>query len=105
MNRIEVVWCEVPDEEDQDDTDRYICFRLRDSWFAVDSDQLILPITLTERNGTTLDDPVPAILKQYGGEGLLNDMLLSDQDLEAGTEWMLSTTDGFGRTIEPISTE
>lgn len=104
MNRLQVVWCETPDEDAEtvEERDRYICFRVTDDWFSVDSDQLILPIVLLERNGETFDEPVPAILKQYGGESMLNDMLLSDVELEKGSEWMISTQQGYGRDVEPL---
>jgi len=102
MEKLSVFWVNSPDEDDPDDTDHYIGFRLRDEWVAVDDQQLILPISLTERDGETLDESVPGLLKQYGGEGLLTDMLLSDGDIEAGSEWLLSHDVLTGRTIEPI---
>lgn len=105
MNRLPVFWVQVPDEEDQEDVDRSIHFRLREDWVSVDSDQLILPITILGRDGETFSDPQPGILKQYGGEGLLNDMLLSDEDVEAGTEWILGHQEGRGRYVHPVPSE
>lgn len=102
MNRLPVFWVPAPDEDDTDDFERYISFRVREDWLAVDSDQLIIPVTLTERDGTTLDEPQPGLLKQYGGEGLLNDILMADQDLEPGSRWLISHQEGTGRTAEPL---
>lgn len=101
MNRLPVFWVPAPEEDDPDDYDRYVAIRLRDNWVAVDSDQLILPVTITERDGVDLD-PEPGLLKQYGGEGLLNDMLLADQEVEAGSEWIVGHAEGRGRYIEAI---
>lgn len=101
MNRIPVFWVPAPDQENSEDLERYISFRIRENWLAVDSDQLILPVTVTERDGESIE-PRPGLLKQYGGEGLLNDLLLADQELEEGSEWLLSHQEGVGRTIEPI---
>lgn len=100
MRRLPTVWVEAPDEDDPDDFSRYIAFRLRDEWAAVDRDQLVLPITVLERDGRELDDPEPALLMQYGGEGLLNQMLMAEGDIEAGSTWLLDHSEGFGRTLE-----
>lgn len=105
MNRLPVYWVEVPDEEDDDDTDRHIHFRLADDWVAVDSDQLVLPITLLGRDGEDFDDPQRGLLKQYGGEGLLNDMLLSDEQVEQGTEWIVGHSEARGRYVHPVPTD
>lgn len=91
MNRRETIWCPAPAEDD-DRHDHYVIFRLADDWLAVDGRELILPIILLERDGNTLDDPFPAILKQFGGQSLLNDMLLSDYDVVEGSEWTISRT-------------
>lgn len=104
MNRLPVVWVPAPDEDDPDDFDRYVAFRLREDWLSVDADQLILPITITERDGEEID-PRPAILKQYGGEGLLNDLLMADQQLEPGTKWVIGHQEGTGRYCNPIPTD
>jgi len=102
MNRIPVFWVPAPDQDDPDDFERYIAFRVRDDWLAVDDNQLILPISITERDGKTLDASEAGILKQYGGEGLLNDMLMADQQLEPDTKWILSHQEGTGRTMEQL---
>jgi hypothetical protein len=102
MNRVPTVWVEAPEEDDPDDIDRSISFRLRDDWCAVDRDQLVLPITLLERDGTELEEPQPALLMQYGGEGLLNDLLMSDGNPEPGSTWLLQHTEGFGRNLTHI---
>jgi len=100
MNRIPVVWVETPDEDDDDDLDRSITFRLRGEWCSVDRDQLVLPITLLERNGQEIAEPEPALLMQYGGEGLLNDLLLeTGGEVEAGQKYLLQHTEGMGRTL------
>lgn len=101
MNRRPVVWVPAPDEEDPEDFDRYIAFRVAGEWLAVDADQLILPIVLVERDGEEIDEQ-PAILKQYGGEGLLNDLLMAEQDLEQGSEWIVGHQEGVGRYVEEI---
>lgn len=103
MKRLPVFWVSAPDEQETDDFERSITFRVTDDWLAVDSDQLILPITLIERDGEQLDEPEPGLLKQYGGEMLLNDLLLAEQDLEAGTRWLLGHQEGRGRYITPLS--
>lgn len=102
MNRLPVFWNPAPDPEDSEDFERYIAFRVTADWVSVDDDQLILPVAVTERDGNGFDEGEQGILKQYGGHGLLNDMLLADQDLEAGSEWMLSHQEGIGRTIEAL---
>lgn len=98
MNRIPVVWCESPDDDDEVQL-HSITFRLRDSWVATDADQLLLPVTVLKRDEQDIE-PVPALLKQYGGEALLNDLLLADEELDEGTTWRI-TTGGSRRTIEP----
>lgn len=105
MNRLPVFWVPAPDEDDSEDWDRYIAFRVREDWVAVDSDQLLLPVTLLERDGENLEDPQPGLLKQYGGEGLLNDMLMADEDLEKGTEWIVGHAEGRGRYAHPVPTD
>lgn len=99
MNRLPTVWVEAPDEDDDDDFDRTLSFRLREEWCAVDRDQLVLPISVLERDGEELDEPKPAILLQYGGESLLNDMLLEGGS-ESGSSWLLTHAEGFGRSLE-----
>lgn len=66
-------------------------FRVVDDWFAVNDEQLILPIKLLARDGTDLDEPQKGLLKQYGGESMLNDVLvelLQDGDeIDETTRW------------------
>lgn len=103
MNRVEVVWCENPGDEDEHPAERgenSITFRVTDEWVATDQDQLLMMVTLLARDGEELAEPVPAILKQYGGEQVLNSMLLNDQDLEKGSEWTIRRT-AIRRTVEP----
>lgn len=105
MNRIEVVWCTKPDETDTaEQPTNSITFRVTDSWIATDQDQLLMSVTLLARDGTELAEPVPAILKQYGGEQVLNSMLLSDLDLEPGTEWTIERTP-TRRTVKPANND
>lgn len=101
MNRVDVIWCESVDDDAPQGTENSICFRVTDGWVATDQDQLLLSIMLLERDGEELDEPQPAVLKQYGGEQVLNSMLLSDQDLEAGSEWEIRRTK-HRRTVEPL---
>lgn len=91
MNRRDSIWCPAPNDDDEEEQ-HSIAFRIADSWLAVDGRELLLPIMLLERDGNDLSDPFPAILKQFGGQALLNDMLLSDYEVEEGSEWMLVRT-------------
>lgn len=99
MDRKPCEWLAAPDEED-DVKSSELSFRLAEEWIAVDSDQLILPIVVLDKTGMNVTEPYQALLKQYGGEGLLNDMLMSDQEVEAGSEWLLLRTESL-LTIEP----
>lgn len=99
MNRIPTVWVEAPDEDDPDDFDHSMTFRLRDEWCAVDRDQLVLPVTVLERDGKALDEPKPAVLMQYGGDALLNQLLL-EGDVEDGNKYLLTHAEGFGRELK-----
>lgn len=102
MNRRAVEWLAAPDEDDEPPEDGLeLHFRVTAEWFAVDADQLLLPIEVQDKTTIEVEEPYPAILKQYGGEGLLNDMLLSGQDLEQGSEWVLLRTDRL-LTVEPV---
>lgn len=98
MNRLPVFWVGRPDEDDEMDRP-YIGFRFRDNWVAIDSDQLLAPVTLTERDGTNIE-PVPGILKQYGGESLRADImeaaLENDIDGFEHTEWIIEYDDMMG---------
>lgn len=76
-------------------------FRVAGEWVATDSDQLLLPIVVESKTTIEVEEEYPAVLKQYGGEGLLNDMLMSDAELEQGSRWVLLRTDSL-LTIEPI---
>ena len=100
MNRHDVVWCQSPDEDDPSDAENSITFEVIDEWVATDQDQLLLPIRLLKRDGEELNKPTPAILKQYGGEQVLNSILLNDQDLERGSRWTIRRTQ-TRRTVEP----
>lgn len=91
MNRREAIWCPAPDE-DEDAEQHSITFRIADDWLAVDGRELILPVVLLARDGNDLQDQFPAVLKQFGGQSLLNDMLLSDYEVEEGSEWVLVRT-------------
>lgn len=102
MNRKAVEWLGSPDDDEDPPADGYeLTFEVTGEWFAVDADQLILPIRVIDKTTIAVEEPYPAILKQYGGEGLLNDMLLSDHDLEEGTKWVLIRTEQL-LTVEPI---
>mgnify|MGYP000022830488 CR=1 FL=1 len=102
MKRKSVEWLASPADDDEAPADGYeLHFRLAADWFAVDSDQLILPITVLDKTTIDVQEPYPAILKQYGGEGLLNDMLLSDGELEQGSEWYLIRTEQR-LDVEPV---
>lgn len=105
MNRLPVFWVGRPDDDDPDDSERSIHFRLREEWLAVDSDQLILPVALKGRDGDDFEEPKVGLLKQYGGESLLNDLLLADLDLEAGTEWIISYDVDLGFQAYPVPTD
>lgn len=98
MNRLPVFWVQRPDEDDPDDGERSITFRVTEDWLAVDADQLILPISLLERNGEPVGDGgKPGLLKQYGGEGLLNDLLLdAEQDVEPGATFVIQYDESIG---------
>lgn len=100
MKRRPCEWLAAPDDDDEyGDTE--MVFRVIDQWVATDQDQLLLPIRVTSKSGVTIEgDGYTAILKQYGGEGLLNDMLMSEQDLERGSTWLLMRTDNR-LTVEP----
>lgn len=98
-------WVGRPDEDDPDNSERSIHFRVTEEWLAVDSDQLILPVALLGRDGDTFAEPKPGLLKQYGGEGLLNDLLLSSQDLGKGTEWVIQYDADIGFNAYEVPTD
>lgn len=86
------VWVNTP--EDAQSTANGIRFRLAEEWYSLGGEKITLPITLLAKiaddgNTEKVSEPYPALLDQYGGEGLLLDMALSDQDFEAGTTWEL----------------
>lgn len=89
----------VPRPDDGEQAD--LVFELRESWYALDGDKLVLPITAIEKNGQPIEKGT-CLLSQYGGSELMLNMASSDQDLEEGTRWMLSHRDGFGFVIEPV---
>lgn len=102
MNRLPVEWLAQPDEEEELPSDGLeLHFRLADEWVATDADQLLLPIVVEEKTTITVEEEYRALLKQYGGESLLNDMLMSDQELEQGSRWVLLRTDSL-LTIHPL---
>lgn len=110
MNRLQPIWVQRPGEdEDPDDNERSITFRVTDEWVMTDADQLVMPIRLLERDGEPVNDGDGAIgiLKQYGGEALLNDLLMDEQDLEAGSTWCISYSAdlGFQAFSVPDSTD
>lgn len=105
MKRLDVVWTRGPSDEDEGFQHRYIIVEIREPWLAVDGDQLILPVYLVERDGAELTDQEPALLKQYGGESLLNDMLLADADLEVGSRWEIGHEEERGRYAGPIPSD
>lgn len=107
MNRLDVFWLQRPDEDEEDSniTTHYraMRFRLTDGWVATDADQLVLPVSIiwrTEDDGMVMEyDGLPGLLKQYGGERLLNDLLLADQEPKKGTEWVLEYYPASGFTV------
>lgn len=103
MKRRPVEW--LPrDDEDEEPRVKSMTFRVVGQWVAVDQDQLLLPIAVEDKTDVEIeDDGYTAILKQYGGESLLNDMLMADQELDRGTRWRL-WRDETRLTIEPTET-
>lgn len=102
MKKKEIVFVTKPDEDAPRGASNSITFRLSGEWWAVDQDQLLLPISLLARDGEDVEEDggVAAVLKQYGGDGVLNTMLLSDQEVEQGSTWRIERTD-HRRTVEP----
>ena len=98
MKRLPVFWVQRPDDDDPDDSTRSITFRVTEDWLATDSDQLILPIRLLERDGEPVNggDGHLGLLKQYGGERLLNDLLMDGEPLEAGSTWIIDYSADIG---------
>lgn len=107
MNRLDVFWLQRPDNDDESrnltSDYRAMRFRLTDEWVAVDSDQLILPIAVlwrTDSDGVIRDlTGETGLLKQYGGERLLNDLLLAGKEPTKGTEWILEYYPASGFTL------
>ena len=105
MNRLPVEWLAgVAEDEEMPADGLEMVFRLADEWVATDSDQLVLPIVVESKTTIEVEEEYRALLKQYGGEGLLNDMLMSDQDLEQGSRWVLMRTESL-LTVEPLPTD
>lgn len=77
-------------------------FKLRQQWYAIDGDKLILPIAAVEKNGTNINQS-KGLLTQYGGSELLLQMATSDQDMKAGSGWVLHYRDSYGFIIEPAA--
>lgn len=100
--RLPVFWCSAPDGDDPDGPSyRSLTFRITGPWFAVDDDQLLLPITVTARDGNE-QEPAPGLLKQYGGESMLNDMLVEALDGgQTSRRWQV-THDDERRRILPL---
>lgn len=100
MNRLPVFWVQRPDEDSDDpaETTRSISFRVTEDWLSTDADQLILPIRLLERNGEEVNggDGHAGLLKQYGGERLLNDLLMDEEALESGSHWVIEYSADLG---------
>jgi hypothetical protein len=72
---------------------------------AVDSDQLIAIVELTERDGNNVE-PRKGVLKQYGGDSLRSDLLEGmmkegHESLE-GTEWLIEYDDALGFVAQPV---
>lgn len=105
MKRRPTEWLPAPDDDDETTDFAQMVFRVVDHWVATDQDQLLLPIRVLEKTGVTIDDEgYTAILKQYGGEGLLNDMLMADQDLERGSCWKVTRWENR-LEVEPADVE
>jgi len=101
--RLPVFFVPRPDEDAEGpDRNPYIAFDLLGDWVAVDRDKLHCLVELTERNGETYDHPREGLLSQYGGEKLLNDMLLDDQPVAEGSTWLLSYDSELGFRISSI---
>jgi hypothetical protein len=94
----------VAEDEEMPADGLEMVLRLADEWVATDSDQLVLPIVVESKTTIEVEEEYRALLKQYGGEGLLNDMLMSDQDLEQGSRWVLMRTESL-LTVEPLPTD
>lgn len=106
MKRRPVEWLPAPDEEDETDSPfKQIVFRVVEQWVATDQDQLLLPIRVLEKTDVSIEgDGYTAVLKQYGGEGLLNDMLMADQDLDRGSTWKVTRWENR-LEVEPADVE
>lgn len=85
-----------PDQDQQPE----LYFKLRQQWYAIDGDKLVLPITAVEKNGTNLNES-KGLLTQYGGSELLLQMATSDQEMEPGSGWTLQYRENYGFIIEP----
>lgn len=79
-----------------------LVFRLAGDWYALDGDKLLLPIQPVEKGEDDLSHHGPGILTQYGGAELLLSMASSDQEVEAGSEWILTHDSSLGFTISPL---
>lgn len=108
MKRRPVEWLQAPPDDADYDVSR-LEFTIAGQWVATDADQLILPIRVTGKYRgddaivelTEDEEGYIAILKQYGGEGLLNDMLMSEEgELTQGGEWILWRREGL-LSVEP----
>lgn len=96
MERKRLEWISTP-EPDKDDElgETWLEFRLAGEWYSTDNEKLYLPITVLDSPDHD-GEPYSAILSQYGGESLLNDLLLcGEPGLDAGDEFRV-TRQNFG---------
>lgn len=103
MKRRPVEWLGDGGEDDESTPSvRSMTFEIIDHWVATDADQLILPVRVLKKTDVNIEseEGYTAILKQYGGESLLNDMLMSEQELDRGSRWTL-WREGPRLEIEP----
>lgn len=102
MNTLDTFYVPRP-QEGESEGEKYLAFRLREEWVAVDGDKLLLPVTLTERNGQTLDPEREGLLSQYGGHQLLTQLLLDlDDKPRVGDEFILQYDEMSGFRIDAV---
>jgi hypothetical protein len=97
-------WYAAAPDDDAEETAGSLRFELAEPvWVAVDGQKLLMPINPLEKDGATIEpDEDFGILTQYGGHGLLNQMLIrSDGDLEPESEWVIRRTED-NRSIHPV---
>lgn len=104
MNRRRIEWIDAPDAEEGEPIE-WLSFRVAGEWYATDAEKLYLPITVLASSAMEVQEPYPAMLAQYGGESLLNDLALNDeQPLEQGAEYRVSRSDGAGGRMFTVET-